>query len=103
MRRQRAKRPGAERAYRARYALQLPLAEILDGHTQPVGQVIADCGRDDYFLRPAKYHEARRQVDAVAIEIHVVGQDVGDMNSHAKMYPPIRLEIGIAELDAGLH
>ena len=50
------------------------------------GELVAHGDGDHRFAGPRERSEARRDVDAVAVECHVVGQDVGRMNPNTQQH-----------------
>ena len=101
-RRQRTRRPDAKCAHLPVEALQLALAEVLDDHAESVRELVAHGRRYDDLVRPAQVAQPRSQIDALAVDVEFVGDDVGDVHAHAEANADARLQRGLPLRHPGL-
>ena len=72
------------------YHLTPALLRVLDDTTwsfqrlEAIGELISHRGGDDDFLGAAQVPQPSGQIDAVAVEVDVVGQHVGEINAHSQ-------------------
>jgi hypothetical protein len=102
LRQRRSRRPDPERAHRAVHAFQPAFAQVLERQAEAVGHLVAHGGRDDRLARAGQRHQPRGQVDAIAIQVELVGQHVGEVDADPQVQLFAGLDTGVALLDPRL-
>ena len=90
-------------ANRPRNILDGLLAHVLETEAELVAYLIVDIARNADATRLGERFQPRRHVDAVAINIVVVTDDVADIDSHAEPDPVLGRHLGIALDHAALY
>ena len=87
----------------ARCLLQLALASILEDERQlPVHLLVHRLGHEDASgLRNGL--QARGNVDAVAVDIVLLDDDIREVDADAEAHAPVVLQVGVARLGGLLH
>src|SRR5258705_13975900 len=83
-------------AYRPRYVLDLLFPHILEREIQLVAHLIAHEAADAYSARRGQRFKAGRDIDAIAINIRVVDDDVADVQADTKFDAPFLRDRGVA-------
>ena len=76
--------------------LQRLLACILEGEVEPVADIVAHRAGHGDAARPGDALDARRDVDAVAIDVVVLEDDVAEMDADAEFDAPVLRHVDIA-------
>jgi len=82
--------------HRPRDVLDALLAHVLEGVREPVADMVANRARDADAARRRQPLQPRRDVDAVAINIAAIGDDVAEINPDAKAQTALLGQIQIA-------
>ena len=79
------------------------LAQVLEPETQFVANLVVHIARNENAPRFGESLQACRDVDAVAIDIVAVADDVADIDADAELNAALRRHLGIALGHASLH
>ena len=89
--------------------LQLLLAGIVKGEVQLVAHLVANAAADADAARLGQSFQPRRDVDAIAVDVVAVEDDIADVDAHTEFDPSVVGEAGIAldrsalKLDGAAH
>ena len=83
-------------ADRARNVLDYLLAQVLEAEAQLVAHLIVDIARNQDAARLGECFQPRCHIDAIAVNIILIADDVADVDADAKFDATIRSHIGIA-------
>src|SRR5262249_16819972 len=83
--------------------LDLLLAKVLEDKRQPVAHVIINSIRDEHAAGIGQSLDPRRDIDAVAINIVALDDDIAKIDPDPKLEPLVDRDTGIALGHAALH
>ena len=92
-----------EHAHRPRDVLDLLLAPVVKAETELVAHLVAHDAADADAARARQRLEAGGDVDAVAIDVLPVLDDVAEIDADAKLDPPVGRLLGVAQRHLALH
>src|SRR5262249_36167261 len=76
--------------------LDLLFAHILERKIELIAHLIAHDAADAHPPRPRKSFEPRRDIDATAINVFVVNDDVANVQTNTKLDTPFWRDLGVA-------
>ena len=85
------------------------LAAVFEGDVEPVADLVAHHPADADLTRLGQSFEAGGDVDAVAVDVALVEDDVAEVDADAELDPPLRRHVGVAlghrplDLDGAAH
>ena len=92
-----------EHAHRPRDVLDLLLAPVVKAETELVAHLVAHDAADADAARARQRLEAGGDVDAVAIDVLPVLDDVAEIDADAKLDPPVGRLLDVAQRHLALH